>query len=302
MRQRWKILLGVCGVAALVIICFFCLRDSDKEPSYNGRTLSEWLDKYERLAGTYNHTNSEFQDVTAAINQLGTNHALLLAHWFVDGCATEKRVLRVGDKIPILRPWLAPIKTRAERDRIRGADGMRIIGTNGLEALPFLEKTFGTTSDSGVLYTCAASIRGLGSPGLAFLLSIVKQGGTNLQRGVAIQMLGQVGYLGTNATPAVGVLLNVAQDTNDLFHYVALSSAAELPLSNDRVIAVVTNRLLSTNAKERWSGVNAARMMKRRGEPIIPTLQRLAKDPDARFRDAVIDTIRLVHGDPSSHN
>ena len=43
MRRRWKtLLLAACGLIAVVAVCFFvCLQE--KEPSYNGRTLSEWL-------------------------------------------------------------------------------------------------------------------------------------------------------------------------------------------------------------------------------------------------------------------
>ena len=43
MTRRRKILFtSACGVIAVVAVCFFCLRE--QEPSYKGRTLSEWLE------------------------------------------------------------------------------------------------------------------------------------------------------------------------------------------------------------------------------------------------------------------
>ena len=43
MKRRWKIFLVAAGsLVAVWAICFFGFRE--KEPSYNGRTLSEWLD------------------------------------------------------------------------------------------------------------------------------------------------------------------------------------------------------------------------------------------------------------------
>lgn len=89
MRRRWKILLlAACGLIAVVAVCFFCLREN--EPSYNGRTLSEWL---ERAPGD--------RAAILAVRQIGTNAVPLLLKWGTKENTPVFRTIRnFAEKLP----------------------------------------------------------------------------------------------------------------------------------------------------------------------------------------------------------
>ena len=87
-RRRWKILLfGLCGLIALVAVCFFCFHEN--RPSYNGRSLSEWLDDIEYIGGR----EGQREAGVAAIRAIGTNACPVLLKWSSAKDSTWQREL-----------------------------------------------------------------------------------------------------------------------------------------------------------------------------------------------------------------
>jgi len=90
MRRRGKILLlSACGLVAVVGVCWFCFRED--EPSYNGRTLSEWLERYDPFL-TYPQRRAPIipplwgnkavrEEARIAVLNISTNAAPTVARW-----------------------------------------------------------------------------------------------------------------------------------------------------------------------------------------------------------------------------
>jgi hypothetical protein len=140
-RKRWKILLlGACGLVAVVAVCFFCLRE--QEPSYNGRTLSEWLDLYdEENSIAYSQTPRDTAAVNA-VRAIGTNAIPMLSRWArTEDSQIQLMLHRIEARVR-MKPraqWFSRFVWRRSAQYRQGlADaGFFILGTN---ALPFLNE------------------------------------------------------------------------------------------------------------------------------------------------------------------
>jgi hypothetical protein len=131
------LLFGLCALIAVVAVCFFCFRDN--EPSYNGRTLSEWLEKFDaNIPPGRRWPSIEPIDATDAIHHLGSNCSPLLAHWVIDGATTDIQIARITSGHLFLQRIFVPLQRRAERKRLRGTHGLMILGTNATPAIPIL--------------------------------------------------------------------------------------------------------------------------------------------------------------------
>lgn len=128
------------GVAAAVFLlgCWTVYLARIKEPSYQGRTLSQWLqtgDKGERLGPTSQHDYQVVTRTGSPIRSIGTN-----------GIPTLLRLIQTHDsrlKRSCLS-WLArhqSIKSRLLPDwekQNMGVRGFGILGTNAISAIPAL--------------------------------------------------------------------------------------------------------------------------------------------------------------------
>src|SRR4051812_22032551 len=93
MKRRRKILFfAACGLTAIVAVCFFCLRQN--EPSYNGRTLSEWCAMY----GDERNSFEKRENARTAITSIGTNAIPWLLRWV--NYYPSSASLRVWHKMP----------------------------------------------------------------------------------------------------------------------------------------------------------------------------------------------------------
>ncbi len=123
---------------AAVGVCFFSLRD--KEPAYNGRTLSEWLDKFDKSIPAGRHWPSiEPEDATDAIHHLGQSNSTLLAHWLVDDGSKALVISHISDRNAFLKRVLNPLRERTGRKSYFGWLGLKILGTNARPAIPILK-------------------------------------------------------------------------------------------------------------------------------------------------------------------
>jgi hypothetical protein len=139
MRRHWKklaLLLGA-ALAACVLIGIF---NSDPEPSYQGRTLSNWL---------ANPTGD--QDLyVEALRHMGTNALRYLVNW---GCTPTPRWRAYIEQLCHSHKSLVPNRLThwAEKDSARVSATYRafsLLRTNAYSVLPELNRRAATKPDS----------------------------------------------------------------------------------------------------------------------------------------------------------
>ncbi len=245
MRRRPFITILCAGVLAATVIALVWPRE--REPEYKGKKLSEWIIlSYQSRVPPETRPIDQARD---AVQQIGTNAIPFLLQWIrYEPTAWRRKILSYRDM-----GWdnfLIRILLRDSRDERagRGQRGLELLGTNAIIALPDLAKSI---SDQTAPYTAKRAARAMGYIGKDALPPLLTEATNhnNAQRFTIILTLGYLGYLGTNALPAVPVLIDCLQDTNYLIRMVAARSLGGLQLQPEIVLPALA-RLASTNALE----------------------------------------------------
>ncbi|MDB6058215.1 MAG: hypothetical protein JWO95_2059 [Verrucomicrobiales bacterium] len=153
MRRRWKILLlAACGLIAVVAVCFFSLRE--KEPSYNGRTLSEWLERYNNSSEqTDGHSVQAAETAAQAVRAIGTNGVAVLLQWtvaktpIIDGLGNGFRKLPDRLRKSFVKIDHALINASAQTKHQYVEQGFEVLGTNAAPMLPDLMRVFNNVTN-----------------------------------------------------------------------------------------------------------------------------------------------------------
>lgn len=224
MTRRRKILLCViCGLIAVVAVCFFGLRE--QEPSYNGRTLSEWLERHMNF-GTDSCADFVRQEAETAIRHIGTNAIPSLLKW---NNATDSNFQKALTRMVAALPASMGRKFldrqvhhhSAQYRHLFAAVGFGILGTNAVSALPVLGDQFrnAETSEGGL--STAISMIGIGAAGIQELASIISTNSGN-QREIGIVALQRVVLSRRDPlyTPASNALMRISPGTITNFVFV----------------------------------------------------------------------------------
>jgi hypothetical protein len=173
----------------------------DTEPSYEGRTLAQWIKANSQAPGE--------REVHEAIVSITTNFAPVLLRWaFAD---TNPRFTLIN-RLPLSasqKPFLRPFLYR-DKEMFRAACAMRafeIAGTNAACAVPALAALI-TDDDVYVTYYSLYVLSLIGPPALPAMRRAMSSQFAPF-RGVAISSLKR---FGTNATEAVPDVLKALHD------------------------------------------------------------------------------------------
>ena len=210
----------ILAVVAAVLLLWAFLWPRDHEPSYQGRTLSEWLIAYTR--------NPSLRDqATNAVHHIGTNALPHLVKW------TSYRMPKW--RKTVIRPaaWLGGRRllrivagSAAARAEVAQA-GFEILGPEAAPAVPELTKLAGDRDwrARGNVYSALLALRHIGNAGLPPLVSLLTNRAAPAEyRWVAASQIdAPIIGLDTNASWAVPVLIGCLDDP-----VVAPSAAAML--------------------------------------------------------------------------
>jgi hypothetical protein len=218
MRKRaWLIILGV--IAAVALALWLAWPAPEPEPTYNGHTLSYWLDTLP-VASESKMTAApvlEARQAREAISNIGTNALpLLLSRLRHEADPLRRAAYSLLVRVPSrfqpkwLAEWASPEKAQSQADI--AAYAFSILGPRARPALPALNKIMndpkaGRTAAGRATYVLA----NLGEPALPLLLAVLQ--GTNApNRPVAAAYIGTVPALRTNAAAAVPNLIACLED------------------------------------------------------------------------------------------
>src|SRR5712672_162873 len=203
--------LGLLAVVWLGISIF-----SHREPSYNGKRLSEWARQY----GAY-HWNGQNRaadkEAEFAIQQIGTNGIPFL----LDLIQKRESALKTKLRKILPRKWHDRLHLQDHSGDVRrmGAHGIAALGTNAAVALPSLLQIATHHPDEDGRYIAVFAIRTLGfaaEPAVPFLIQCLTNS-VNIIRDDAALALGYNRLSPEIAVPALVQYVNLAKTSPNPF-------------------------------------------------------------------------------------
>ena len=271
-KRKLLLLLVACiAIGALVVTA-----TKNREPTYNGRTLSEWLD--------LGRSDINPAQRTHAVQQIGTNALPFLLAWIQDQPSPFE--LTLSDWL-----WRLHITyRRAERPR-SAFFGFAALQEQAKPAIPALALLVDSTNRTEFWAIQALGV--IGKDALPILVDVVTNSlaHTNADRrdvGKAFR------HLGTNAFPAKSSLLAHIRDpdvqvaTASIFalgKLGAIQSTKGLPPEStaDIVPALCTN-LAATNTDILFETIDALAELRSNARPAVPLLLQKLTYPDSAIR------------------
>lgn len=254
-----------------------------REPSFEGRFLSEWLAQYtERVWGNWERraSNAGF----LAVRDIGTNAIPTLIEW-----------LREPDT-------LAPPNVSADRSMLVGA-GFEILGTNAAPAVPELARILNESNSTRSAGLAIGALRRIGKEGLPPLRAALENPVFPYRQGVAAS-IGSSVYLGTNLTEFVPLLVRCLSDTDERLVQTAIEAIGQLRLSPEISVPALTNYFeQSSNRYSRLVAIGSISSFGTSGRAAVPTLIRARKDrSDPRLQRAAAAALMNVAPEEVTNN
>jgi hypothetical protein len=263
-RRRWKILLlGACGLVVVVAVCFYCLRE--KEPSYNGRTLSEWLD--DAASGISVTGQQGREKAIEAVGKIGTNAVPILLRWSQQsGPYGMKRLLQIAERIPNQRLRSSTVRylwdRSAERKHLLAFIGFQILGANSTSVIPQVAAQFNTSREWDSIINAAYALSWMGREGVGVLKANF-EASDSLKRDAAILAFGNLGYLGINEESPVTALARIVRThTNAQSRRFAIMSLVKLADVNNSAVPAIEVAMSDPDRSNRQEATNALAAIK----------------------------------------
>ena len=198
------------GIGFLVVAGWLTLR-GEREPSYAGRSLSEWIQQYQRLDDL--ESPVEAQETKAAILRLGTDNLPRLVDLMAyDPAPQRRRVVAVGRVLPgpirrssLLKPLISDPQ---EISAYTATRALQILGPVARPALPELTRLMNDTNSSIVSRRALSVVSTMGEQATFPLLDILR----NRQHPNRLFVMDYLANLGTNARALVPSLVDLLED------------------------------------------------------------------------------------------
>jgi HEAT repeat protein len=211
-KRRKRIILLACGILAFALVWALLAR-REPDPSYQGRTLSQWLDRIQQSAdGTI--------WAETVIRAIGTNAIPTCLKWIsYEASPLRNKFTALAERLPTdLTPHFLFI---AQERAHRAAAVFEILGPEARAAIPELTRLTQTSSDPERADRCIHVLSHLGPEAVPSLLTLV----TNNQAATRRFAIVQVHSLGTNAVP---VLLPLLTDPDPALRFLATNALLQI--------------------------------------------------------------------------
>jgi hypothetical protein len=242
MTRRWRIfvVLLMAGVLGL----WFWLASGPREPVYEGRTLSSWLDHHVPSSAARPPYNSPgWHKAAEAIRAIGTNGIPTLVAMIraKDPSPTMQKLLRIAGRYR----WIG-INYRSALERNEEAEyGFHLLNSNAVSAVSELIRIY------------KANV----SP--------------SSQRCAALAL----GSIGRRAQAALPVFIRDFTHTNDQVRFYAVSAVMHIGGEPDVVIPPLTRALQDSDVNVRWNALVGLERFGSRARSVVPEIAKMLHDP-----------------------
>jgi len=282
---KWVIVLALLAFLGGIVVIWSL---APKEPSYQGRSLSSWVDAW--AASSFDRTNA----AAVAIRAMGSNGVPILLARLSGPSMTQRKFWQFAGKF-IPNEW-NPFERNSFR-AIIAAEAINLLGTNAQAAFPTLTNLFWSRRAP---VTASIALAGLGHDGVSVLL----QGLTNQNWSIRNFAASALGEASSDLDKVVPALIEVAMTkcTNQedyLVRDAAGSSLANLHTNVESVVPVLSEFLTSSNSKTQVSGALCLGMLGADAKAAVPLLLKARSDADSRVRRAAESALNEI--DPKAY-
>jgi hypothetical protein len=281
-RRKILLLLAALGLAVGAYVLFI----RDDEPTYEGRTLSEWLADF---GNGDRPLPPEAQD---AIRRIGGKAVPQLLHLIeYQTPPWRKKLNKVCNQYVTLQ-WLETNEQERHGLHFSAAMAFQFVGPEGKRAIPDLAKHL-KPSDWYCAFYAAYALGWLGPEALPPLLSCLTNQTTQTTQLRVASMAGIVN-MGSNAAPALPFLIQCLSDPDKLVRANAAACVGELRLQPDLVVPALTNALRDQDNDVRWCACRGLSWLGKQALGAVPALEQMLTDPSRYVRDAATNALRKI--------
>jgi HEAT repeat protein len=260
---------------------------SDKEPSYKGRSLSEWIIRHQESTSSRQERADALereQECRKAICAIGSNAVPFLLEWIQYEEPSWRGALRDLRELVSSTPFKPRPFGYNDRLRWGAVRAFGFIGSQGASAIPELNRLIYLNSSAPGPQAAAAALISLGEvsdPAVAAAFTTTNEyarrraAGAAFESGpraerfapllvnalddtdftVALNAANSLGHLDVDIAPALTRLTNCF--TRPEREFIALTQLGVLGRKATPVLPAITNLLTHTNRLVRWSATNA---------------------------------------------
>ena len=266
---------------AVVVVGWAVFRE--REPRYQGKTLSEWM----TVAGHTDDDREQGKAVEEALEKIGTNGL----PWMIEWLRYEEPKWRstlcglVGGLPRALVPNLIINYLVNDKQRERAdwaAEMLALLGPMATNSIPQLVGILNDTNALDSSERAAVALASLGRDGLPPLLAAL----SDRQHSNRAAIARATANLETNAGPAVAVLLACLQEGKMDLTEAAIEVLGELKLEPEKVVPELTRGLTNGDYRIRIKSAEALLRFGKSANAAVPRLLEGLDDDDAAARGA----------------
>lgn len=294
--------LPACALVGIGVVAFW---PGEREPEYNGKRLSEWVQPY-----TWNYDDVEDDNpvierkrtvADEALQHMGTN----ALHWLVRWVAYERpawksRIGRIVWKIPAkpIRYWYI----RDDQLRSDARDTLVALGTNAVAVVPELARIVRTSRNADAQDAAMWVLGQMGKNGFPPLLAALDDKKTSLRAAACIVELSKSGVDVGSAIPGL-LLMDRGTDEQvrrswgygSVYHDSSYYALPELLGANRPfLIPALTSCLHHTDSDVRVEAAKALGSLHDKARPAVPALKEALDDRVVAVQEAALDAFEKI--------
>lgn len=243
------IVLGVVGIWMRLHL------SNPKEPSYQGKSLSEWLNESDEVRAR------------EALAEMGTNAIPFLLKSIADkDSPLKKKLLKLAGKQSVINFNIYS----AQAKQLEAMAGFELLGAKAAPAIPALEKLF---ENGETTIAAGMSLAVIGNESVPILVRGLTYTNWHVRHSAAAAL----GYLEADAKIAVPNLLDASNDTNRMVRSAAVWALGEIKEEPILVIPALIKRLDDKDTTVRWNAALALGEFGNLSSNAVPKLTKIAE-------------------------
>ncbi len=256
MNPRSRNIIAFLVVVAIVFTAWLVLRS--REPQYEGKKLSEWLDQYR-------HDDFESgpdSETATAIRSIGTNAIpLLLKYLSVKDSALRKQIVQFAEKQEVFKLNIPSANAYHEA----AIGGFHALGVLGKPAVPSLVTLMNDTNSGPSAMRCLCCI---GEDAVGVLI----QGLSSTNSEVRAACASGLGEVGTNRPAALPALIALLSDPDSQVRFSTIFAIGRFRHNHREVVSSLAERMGTLDQREVGF---ISRVLAQFGSNALPALPKL---------------------------